>query len=193
MKAVFAWAAPLVLLTTAVTTETAGAQDQPAATSAPASAPAFDPREVLALEAGTWDAAITFPSQQDGVPAQTARGVQVNELRSGGMWMLNRFSVEGTPYEGTGVWGADRTTGRFSGIWTDNNDAQIRMDDGRWDPATRTMTWTANMVQPDGRYTRLLTTETFHVDRREFRVVALTRRGEVPLVEIVFTRRPGTA
>lgn len=175
--------APLAL----VAMPAAGAQAQP---SAVAPAPAFDPRTVLAMEAGTWDAAITFPSQQAGTPAQTARGVQVNELRSGGMWMLNRFSVEGTPYEGTGVWGADRTTGRFSGIWVDNNDAQIRMDDGRWDAATRTMTWTADMVQADGRHMRLLTTEIFRGDRRDFRVVALTRQGEVPLVEIVFTRRP---
>jgi hypothetical protein len=155
-----------------------------------AAAPAFDPRDVLALEAGTWDAAITFPSQEPGTPARTARGVQVNELRSGGMWMLNRFQVEGTPYEGTGLWGADRTTGRFSGVWVDNNDAQIRADDGRWDPATQTLTWTADMVQPDGRHVRLLTTETFRGDTREFRSVSLTRRGEVPLVEIVFTRRP---
>ena len=104
--------------------------------------------------------------------------------------MLNRFSVEGTPYEGTGVWGYDRTTGRFTGIWADNNDAQIRMDDGRWDAATSTITWTANMVQPDGRYVRLLTTSTFNGNTRTFRSVALTRGGEVPLVEIVFTRRP---
>ena len=107
--------------------------------------------------------------------------------------MCSSDLVEGTPYQGTGLWGADRTTGRFSGIWVDNNDAQIRSDDGRWDPETRTMTWTADMVQPDGRHLRLLTTEIFRGDVREFRTVALTRRGEVPLVEIVFTRRPGSA
>lgn len=182
MKTMLKLIAPLALI--AISDAAARAQ-QPAA----APAPAFDPRGVMAMEAGTWDAAITFPTQEAGVPARTARGVQVNELRSGGMWMLNRFSVEGTPYEGTGVWGADRTTGRFSGIWVDNNDAQIRMDDGRWDGETLTLTWTADMVQPDGRHLRLLTTEIFNGDRRDFRVVALTRRGEVPLVEIVFTRR----
>lgn len=190
MKSMLKFAAPLALAFAAG--GAAWAQDQAPAATTPA-APAFDPRTVMAMEAGTWDAAITFPSQEEGVPARTARGVQVNELRSGGMWMLNRFSVDGTPYEGTGVWGADRTTGRFSGIWADNNDAQIRMDDGRWDPATQTMTWSADMVQPDGRHMRLLTTETFRGNQRDFRVTALTRRGEVPLVEIVFTRRPGTS
>ena len=190
MKTLLNWVAPLTFLAMASGQGAAVAQS-----SAPpdVAASRFDPRTVLAMEAGTWDAAITFPSQQEGVAAQTARGVQVNELRSGGMWMLNRFSVEGTPYEGTGIWGADRTTGRFSGIWVDNNDAQIRTDDGRWDAATNTMTWTADMAQPDGRHVRLLITEEFRGDTRSFRTVALTRRGEVPLVEILFTRRPGSA
>ena len=190
MKMLLRALAPRILFAAPIVQGAACAQ-APAPSEPAAARP--DPRAILAMEAGTWDAAITFPSQQEGVAAQTARGVQVNELRSGGMWMLNRFSVEGTPYEGTGIWGADRTTGRFSGVWTDNNDAQIRADDGRWDAETRTMTWTADMAQPDGRHVRLLITETFNGETRTFRTVALTRRGEVPLVEILFTRRPGSA
>lgn len=145
--------------------------------------------EVMALEQGVWDADITFPSQEDGKPDGKAKGVQENELRSGGMWMLNRFSVAGTPYQGTGVWGFDRVTGRYKGIWADNNDQQIRFDDGRWDPETKTLTWTADMPQLDGRHVRMLTTEEFRGDKRLFRSVALTRKGEVPLVIIEFTRR----
>lgn len=183
----FRFALPLVLLAAVHGAPPVRAQ------TAPAAVPAFDGRAIVAMEAGTWDAAITFPAREAGAAPTTARGVQVNEARSGGMWMLNRFSVEGTPYEGTGVWGYDRTTGRFSGIWADNNDAQIRMDDGRWDAATNTITWTADMAQPDGRHLRLLTTSTFNGDTRTFRSVALTRAGEVPLVEIVFTRRPEPA
>lgn len=145
--------------------------------------------EVLAMEAGTWDADITFPSREAGKPDEKAHGVQVNELRSGGMWMLNRFSVDDTPYEGTGVWGYDRATDRYSGIWVDNNDQQIRFDDGLWDPQAKTITWTANQADPKGRYMRLLTVETFAGDTRTFESVALTRKGEVPLVRIKFTRR----
>lgn len=145
--------------------------------------------DVMALEAGTWDADVTFPSNEPGKPDGKAHGVQVNELRSGGLWMLNRFSVDGTPYEGTGLWGYDRTTGRFSGVWGDNNDQQIRSDDGRWDAATKTLIWTANMVQPNGAWVRLLTTEKFEGDVRLFETVALTRKGEVPLVRIRFTKR----
>ncbi len=147
-------------------------------------------KEILAMELGTWDADITFPSNQPTKADEKGKGVQTNRLRSGGMWIINEFSVDGTPYEGTGVWGFDRTKNRFSGIWVDNNDQQIRMDDGRWDPATQTLVWTANMAQPDGRWQRLLFTEKFEGEVRRFDMVALTRQGEVPLVRMVFTRRP---
>jgi hypothetical protein len=167
--------------------------------SAPAYAQSAEPqpltaesaKAVLAMESGTWDADITFPANEAGKPDTKAKGVQVNRLRSGGMWIINEFSVDGMPYEGTGIWGFDRTKGRFSGIWVDNNDQQIRMDDGRWDPATKTMTWSADLAQPNGAWMRLLFTEKFESDIRRFDMVALTRKGEVPLVRMVFTKRRG--
>jgi hypothetical protein len=156
-------------------------------------APARQGLEPMAMEAGVWDADITFPSNEPGKPDGKAKGVQVNRLRSQGMWIINEFAVDGTPYEGTGVWGYDRSTGRYSGIWVDNNDQTIRSDDGRWDPATQTMTWSANSADPQGRYTRLLFTEKFEGNVRRFDMVALTRKGEVPLVRMLFTRRPENA
>jgi hypothetical protein len=177
----------------AVAAAVSGALLAPAAAPAqqpPASSPAaVDPKAVLGMEAGVWDADITFPATEPGQAPRKAKGVQTNRLRSGGMWIVNELSVEGTPYEGTGVWGYDRVTGRYSGIWVDNNDQQFRTDDGRWDPATQTMTWTADMPQPDGRHMRLLFTEKFEGKVRRFDMVALTRKGEVPLVSMVFTRR----
>ena len=160
-----------------------------AAQPAPAAITAESAKQILAMEAGTWDADITFPSNEQGKADRKAKGVQVNRLRSGGMWIINEFAVDETPYEGTGVWGFDRTKGRFSGIWVDNNDQQIRMDDGRWDEATRTMTWSANLPQANGAWMRLLFTEKFEGGVRRFDMVALTRKGEVPLVRMVFRKR----
>ena len=145
--------------------------------------------ELMAMEAGVWDADITFPSNDPAKPDQKAKGVQENELRSEGRWIINRFQIDGMPYQGTGVWGYNRQTGRYSGIWVDNNDQTFRMDDGRWDPATKTMTWSANIIMEDGRQQRLLFVEVFKGDVRTFDMVGLTRKGEVPLVRMVFTRR----
>ena len=164
---------------------------EPAA--AQAAAPARQGLEPMAMEAGIWDADITFPSNDPAKPDGKAKGVQVNRLRSGGLWIINEFAVDGTPYEGTGVWGYDRSTGRYSGIWVDNNDQTIRLDDGRWDPATQTMIWSANSADPQGRYTRLLFTEKFEGNVRRFDMVALTRKGEVPLVRMLFTKRAESA
>ena len=182
----FTTAASAFCLAAAALMPAAAPAQQPAPAAA---APKEDPMAVLAMEAGTWDADITFPNAEPG--KQKAKGVQVNRLRSGGMWIINEFSVDGTPYEGTGIWGYDRASGRYSGIWTDNNDQKIRLDDGRWDPAARTMTWSADVAQPDGRHARYLFTEEFKGDTRLFNMVALTRKGEVPLVSMVFTRRKG--
>lgn len=148
-----------------------------------------DPRDVIALEAGIWDAVITSMPRTSGSKPATATGVQVNELRSGGMWMLNRMSVNGGAYEGTGIWGFDPKTGRYSGAWVDNGNARIRMDDGSWDPDTNTMTWTAEVEQPAGQKLRMRATSAFAGNTRTYRSYALTDAGEVPLSTVTFTRR----
>ena len=176
----------------AVALSTSGALAQ-AGAAEPSAAATPTGTDVLRLEAGTWDADITFPSQEAGKPDGKAKGVQVNRLRSGGQWIINEFSVDGTPYEGTGIWGYNRATDRYSGIWVDNNNQQIRFDDGRWDPKTQTMTWVADVLQSNGVHLRLLNTSEYRGNTRTFTSAALTRKGEIPLVRIVFTKRAETA
>ena len=161
------------------------------ATASPLDTPwVIEPRDVIALEAGTWDAVITTPSRTPGRMPSTATGVQVNELRSGGLWMLNRMSVNGGAYEGTGIWGFDSKTGRYSGSWVDNDTGRIRSDQGIWDPGSRTMTWTSEVERADGKKIQLRATSTFDGNRRTYRSYAATEAGEIPLSVVVFTRRP---
>ncbi len=149
-----------------------------------------EPRDVVALEAGTWDAVITISPRTPGGKPATAIGVQINEPRSGGRWMLNQMSVNGGAYEGTGIWGFDPKTGRYSGAWADNGNARIRMDDGVWEPETNTMTWTSAVEQPNGCLLRMRATSTFVANQRIYRSFAITEAGEVLLSTVVFTRRP---
>lgn len=166
-----------------------------AATTFPALAqqPSAKPVElaVLAMEEGTWDADITFPARKAGDPDGKAKGVQVNRLRSDGMWMLNEFSVDGTPYQGTGLWGYDPKSGEYIGVWADNNEFRIRNDRGRYDAATKIMHWKAEMVQADGQVIPLQFTEEFQGPTRVFHMDAIApKTGKViPLVHIVFTKR----
>lgn len=151
---------------------------------------AIEPRDVIALEAGTWDAVITTPSRTPGGPSSTATGIQVNEARSGGLWMLNRMSVNGGAYEGTGIWGYDARSGRYSGAWVDNGTGRVRIDQGSWDAASQTMTWISKIERADGTTLQMRATSTFAGNRRTYRSYAVTAAGETPLATVVFTRRP---
>jgi hypothetical protein len=160
------------------------------ATASPSDSPwVIEPRDVIALEAGTWDAVITTPARTAAGTPSTATGVQVNELRSGGLWMLNRMSVNGGAYEGTGIWGFDSKTGRYSGSWVDKGTGRIRSDRGSWDPGSRTMTWTSEVERADGEKIQLRATSTFAGNTRTYRSYAATDTGEIPLSIVVFTRR----
>jgi hypothetical protein len=152
-----------------------------------------DPHEVIALEKGIWDAVITSLPPTPGATPTTSTGVQVNELRSGGMWMLNRMSVNGGAYEGTGIWGYDPKSGRYAGSWADNSYDRIRMDNGTWDPDSSTMTWTAEVERRDGSKVRIRATSAFAGETRTYRSFILTDRGEVPSSIVVFTRRTKSA
>jgi hypothetical protein len=181
-----------ILVTTASAEPPAAA---PSSTARPAPAPAapvLKHLDIMKMEEGVWDADITFPSNDPAKPDGKAKGVQTNRLKSGGLWMVNEFSVDGTPYEGTGIWGYDRITNRFVGMWVDNNYQQMRFDDGRWNAEKQTMVWTSNVVDPDGFWVRYLATAEMKGDTRIFDMVALTRKGAVPQLHIVFTRRPDT-
>ena len=152
-----------------------------------------DPREVIRLEAGTWDAVIVAEPRTAGGKQARATGVQINEVRSGGLWMLNRMSVNGGAYEGTGIWGYDPMTGRFPGVWVDNGTGAIRMDEGAWDARTNTMTWTSRTERADGKVMRMRATSTFVGNTRLYRSFAVTDEGERLLSTVLFTRRPDPA
>jgi hypothetical protein len=105
--------------------------------------------------------------------------------------MLNRMSVNGGAYEGTGFWGYDAATGRYSGVWVDNGTRRIRADDGSWNAATNMMTWTSEVERSDGTKVRLKATSTFAGNIRTYRSFVVTESGERPLTTVIFTRRPG--
>jgi hypothetical protein len=159
-----------------------------AAESAAVAAPELD---VLKMEEGVWDAAIEFPSDAPGKPPITARGIQTNTFVAGGRWIRNDFAVD-AKYGGLGTWGYDPKKGRYVGIWVDSNQDYIRVDEGQYDAATKTMTWTSELRQPDpyppAKYRMV---ETFRGDTRVLTMTAIGPKSgkEVALGKITFTRR----
>lgn len=104
----------------------------------------------MTLEAGTWDADITFYSE--GKPPAHDTGVQVNELLGNGHWITNDFRIaaskEFPAYQGHGVWGYDTVAKTYVDTWVDTNDLSVRTDYGYWQADKQTMTWPSK--QNDG-------------------------------------------
>lgn len=147
--------------------------------------------DVLKMEEGVWDAAIEFPAASPDQAPTTASGVQTNTFVTGGRWIRNDFSVD-AKYGGHGTWGYDPKKGMYVGIWVDSNQDYIRVDEGRYDAASKTMTWTSELRQPDpypqAKYRML---EEFRGDSRILTMTAIGPKSgkEVPLGRITFTRR----
>jgi len=159
-----------------------------AAETTPVVAPELD---VLKMEEGVWDAAIEFPPATPGQAPTRATGVQTNTFVTGGRWIRNDFEVD-AKYGGHGTWGFDPKKNRYVGIWVDTNQDYIRLDEGTYDRASRTMTWTSELRQPDPHPpAKYRMTEEFRGDSRVLTMTAIGPKSgkEVPLGRITFTRR----
>lgn len=157
----------------------------------PAVIPSPAPAEVLAMEAGIWDAAIEFPPAAPGQAPTRATGVQTNTFVTGNRWIKNDFAVDAR-YGGHGVWGYDPVKGKYVGIWVDSNQDYVRSDEGTYDAATRTMTWWSQLRQPAPHPpAKYRMTEQFRGDTRVLTMTAIGAKSgkEVPLGTITFTRR----
>ena len=160
-------------------------------------APSADVHAPVAMEAGTWDADITY--YKDDKPSGTAKGVQVNTLLANGHWITNDFRIPANngfpPYQGHGVWGYDPAAKTYVDTWVDTNDMSVRTDYGYWQPNERTMVWSSKQNDGKGHFIDYRMVEEFQGDTRVFTIyqLGIARPNPHPLVRIVFTRRPETA
>src|SRR5262249_5080523 len=91
--------------------------------------------KVFALEEGTWDATIkAFTAGPDADPA-VSKGMEVNTLMPGGMWVLSKFEGEmgGIKFEGRGQFGYDPLKKKYIGTWIDSMSPMLTVLDGSYD------------------------------------------------------------
>ena len=152
----------------------------PAAVSAP-----------LLAEEGVWDAEVELYVGDPVRQPIRRQGVQVNRLVSNGNAILNEFRYSDGSYVGTGLWGWDAFTNRYSGTWIDSDTHLVRHDIGYYEPLTRTMRWEADTMQRDGTTTRMRIVQTFLGQTRTFRIDVMdAATGEFSkLIFMTFRRR----
>jgi hypothetical protein len=88
------------------------------------------------------------------VPGETA----TSEMKSifGGRFIedTTKASFMGMPFEGRGFVGYDRIKNKFIATWTDSGSTAIGMVEGTYDAATKTFTFSGEMPDMSGKYSK---------------------------------------
>ena len=76
----------------------------------------------------------------------------MNELLTGGMWLVSRFEGEmaGMKFACAGVSGYDPIEKKYVGTWADSMSPHLMIIKSAYDPATKTMTSTGEGREPSG-------------------------------------------
>jgi hypothetical protein len=152
--------------------------------------------KILAADGGTWDAAITsYQNGPDSEPTVT-KGVEVNTVLSGGLWVSSTFQADfgGHAFEGRGQFGYDPIKKKYVGTWIDSMSPSLSVLDGSYDAKTKTMTYTGDGVCPiDGsKLVQRMVTTTKADGSREFTLyITGTPTGgkEAKIMHINYTKR----
>jgi Protein of unknown function (DUF1579) len=157
-------------------------------------APAFTPptpgpeHRVLAKDVGTWDADVVV--RMGGGPPQSSRGVSVNRLVCGGLWLVCDFRNETSGFEGHGVFGYDPKKGRYVGTWVDPMRTFLAPMEGTWDAGAKTMTFIVHHEGPRGPVQWRETTQTVDDVTQIFRVfMAQPGAAEAEVMTVTYKRR----
>jgi hypothetical protein len=157
-------------------------------------APAFSPprpgpeHAVFEKDVGTWDA--TIEVRQPGVPVQQNRGVAVNRVGCGGMWLISEFRTETGDFEGHGVFGWNPQKQRYVGTWVDPMRTSLATMEGQWDAEKRTMTYHGELALPHATMRWREVTETVDADTQIWRQwMPAPGGGEIETMTVTYRRR----
>ncbi|MEE8143715.1 MAG: DUF6370 family protein, partial [Planctomycetota bacterium] len=94
---------------------------------------------------GKWDC--TVKTMQ---PPMTSTGISKNEWVFDKRYVLHKFKSEwmGEPFEGEGITGYDNLKKEFFSTWMDSMSTGLFLQQGDYDPATKTFTYIGECVYP---------------------------------------------
>jgi hypothetical protein len=172
------------------TARVASAQDGP-----PGAKPTSD-HKLLAKDVGTWDATVKSWMSGPGSEPSVSKGVEVDKLLPGGLWLLNDFEAEfgGMAFHGHGVTGYDTQKKKYIGTWVDSLATTIMTMEGSYDEGTHTLTMYGKGTDMAGKpYDSKSTTKYLGSDERVFTMLVKsdeTKGEQVKMMEITYKRRP---
>lgn len=146
----------------------------------------------MARAAGTWDAVLKM-YMEPGKPPVVTKGVEVNKVVLGGLWLQSEFSSEmmGAPFEGRGLFGYDPATGKHVGTWVDSMSTAQGISTGTCKDGCREVTSFMEAPGMDGKPTtyKEITVEK-DADHRTMTMFVKGANGQFTVnLEIEYTRR----
>jgi hypothetical protein len=148
--------------------------------------------KVLAMEAGTWDAAVEMFIP--GAPPMVSKGTEVNTIGCGGLCLITDFKGDfgGMPFHGHGTSTWDPAKKKYVGTWIDSMSTGLALSEGTHDAAAKTMTSTMEGPDPTGKITKSKTIVEYK--DASTRVMSMFTTGpdgkDVPTMKISYTKKP---
>lgn len=152
-----------------------------------------EPHKLLAAQNGKWEGKVTMWMSPDAPPTES-KGTVVNRMVLGGRYQEGKFTgnFNGMPFEGQSIVGYDNTKKVFVSTWIDNMGTGIMTVEGPWDAASKSITFTGEMIDPmTGKKCKLREIMTFVDDKTQKMEMYNTMAGtkEYKSMEIVYTRK----
>jgi hypothetical protein len=149
-------------------------------------------QEILARDAGTWDAVVETAAP-DGSKT-FSKGTEVSTMGCGGMCLITDFSSEmmpGVPFKGHGLTAYDSTRKKYVGSWSDSMSNGIQESESAYDPASKSLTgWTQGV---DSTGTAVKTKAVTSYPDADHRTMTMFVDGpdgkDLQVVKITYTRR----
>jgi len=151
-----------------------------------------DMHKMIASWNGTWSTEIT--AYEPGKPPTKSTGTTVNKMILGGRYQesLNTGNMMGMPFEGHGMLGYNNATKLLENTWVDNMGTSISMLKGAWDSATKSVTLTGKMTNPE-TLAEMDYKEIFKVVDEKTQTMEMYGPGpdgkETKMMELKFTRK----
>lgn len=105
--------------------------------------------EMLAKDTGTWDSEMTFYSPESQEPTK-AKSVATYKMILDGKYQEGIFKGDmfGMSFEGRGMTAYDNASKEFIATWIDNMGTGMLVSRGQYDEASKSITFSGNMVDP---------------------------------------------
>jgi hypothetical protein len=148
--------------------------------------------QMIAKSDGEWSFDMSMwmdPSQ----PPTKSTGTTVNKMVLGGRYQesVHKSSMMGMPFEGHGLMAYDNARKVFQSSWIDNMGTGIMNMEGKWDDATKSITFTGKSVDPmSGK--EMGVKEIYKIvndDQHDMEMYMVNDGKDVKTMEIKFTRK----